>query len=172
MGSGAVRELRESTATGTLERRFSADGTRLHEVQSMKLPPRDPSSAAARPRSVKMLEQDFHTSGKLLQETRWAPDDRTGAVLVSESLWYLNGQPKEREEYADAGSARVRHEMRFHDNGKPSFEGRWVVAGSGTRFDRSERPTGTHRSFDEQEPPARRARRRRSRPHHARARGR
>lgn len=116
----------------------------------MKLPPRDPSSAAARPRSVKMLEQDFHTSGKLLQETRWAPDDRTGAVLVSESLWYLNGQPKEREEYADAGSARVRHEMRFHDNGKPSFEGRWVVAGSGTRFDRSERPTGTHRSFDEQ----------------------
>ena len=147
--SGSVRELRETTATGTLERRFAADGTRLNELQWVSVPARQPAAADARPRSVKVLEQEFHTSGQLVHETRWAPDERAGALIVSESRWYLNGQPKEREEYADAGGSRTRHETDYFDSGKPSSEGTWIVGGSGASFDRSERPTGTHRGFDE-----------------------
>lgn len=149
--SGAVRELRETTAGGgVLQRSFAADGTKLREVQWA--PP--PAAAGdARPRgAVKVLEQEFHPSGKLVRETRWTPDDRGGADLASESRWYLNGQPKERVEYhAEADGRRLRRETLYFDDGRPSFEGAWIVGGAaGSRLDRAELPTGAHRRFDEQ----------------------
>lgn len=143
--SGAVRDLRETTASGMLERSFAADGTKLREVQWAKLPTREQSDA--RPRSVKVLEQTFHASGKLVHETRWVPNERTGAELASESHWYLNGQPKERVEYAGTEGKRTRRETRYHDNGKTAFEGTWSLGTPGTR--EQEVPTGTHKTFDD-----------------------
>lgn len=145
--NGAVRDSRETTPTGSVERRFAADGTKLREVHWATQPAHTPD-AGARPRSIKVLEQEYHASGKLVREARWVPDERAGALLASESRWYLNGQPKERVEYtSDADSKRTRRETRFHDNGQPSFEGRWSLGG---RSDRSELALGTHRHFDEQ----------------------
>ena len=144
--SGAVRELRETTAAGFVERSFAADGVKLREQQWVTQPARE-AQAGARPRSIKVLEQEFHTSGTLVRETRWVPDERAGAVPAGEKRWYLNGQPKELVEYADVDGGRTRREVRHHDNGAPSFEGRWRAGGG--RSDRAERAVGTHRHFDE-----------------------
>jgi hypothetical protein len=141
--SGAVRELRETTPTGTLERRFAADGTKLRETQWLALV--EPGAAAgARPRSVKVLEQEFHASGTLIHETRWRPAER-GAELVTETHWYLNGQPKDRTEIVD-GPTRLRRETAYHDNGKPASQGQWRLGAGNSRADQ---PTGTHQWFDE-----------------------
>jgi antitoxin component YwqK of YwqJK toxin-antitoxin module len=150
--SGAVRELRETSDTGVLERRFAADGTKLREQQWVKFVAPD-AKADARPRTVKVLEQQFHESGKLVQETRWKPDERGFALTTSESLWYLNGQMKERVLYeyaANEGESRTRRETRFHDNGKPSFEGAWRTASSRSYGRPQELPFGTHKHFDDQ----------------------
>jgi antitoxin component YwqK of YwqJK toxin-antitoxin module len=151
--NGSVRELRETTDTGLLERRFAADGTKLREMQSVKLPPLDGQGPDARPRMVRVLDQQFHASGKLVQETRWKPTERGGALVTSESLWYLNGQPKERVkyEYVDGNEKqRTRDEVRFHDNGKTSFEGRWRTSAERSNDYRSELPVGAHKNFDDQ----------------------
>lgn len=142
--NGAVRELREVTASGLVERRFAADGTKRREAVWTDLPTLSP---AARPARIQTLEQEFHESGRLTSERRWRLAGRDG-VLESESSWYLNGQPKERTEYAEADGPRVRRETRFHDNGKRAFDGSWTAEPS--RFERSgrDRPTGTHATFD------------------------
>lgn len=146
--NGSVRELRETTDTGTLERRHAADGTKLREVQFLRLA--TAGDAAARPRSVKVLEQEYHASGKLIAETRWAPDERFGALVVSEARWYLNGQPRQRSEYSGSADARLRRDTTFFDSGKLATEGTWRIGGPGARHDRAERPTGTHKTYDEQ----------------------
>lgn len=145
--SGSVRELRETTDTGVVERRYAADGTKLREVRWARVSAG--SGTDARSRTVKVLEQEYHASGKLVQEQRWVPDDKLGAVMASEARWYLNGQPKERSDYATVGAQRTRRDTTFHDNGKPAFEGTWVVGPSGSRFDRAQRPTGTHKGYDD-----------------------
>lgn len=140
--SGAVRELREVTSTGGIERSFSADGTKRHEVQWVALPAKDASS---RPGRVNVLDQEFHESGKLIHERRWAPSERR-AEQVSETWWYLNGQMKELVEYATTGDRRTRRNATFFDNGKLGSEGTWLL--TETRFDRGSQPTGVHKSFD------------------------
>lgn len=135
--SGAVHELQESNATGGVERTFAADGTKRREVQWLAL-------AGDRPRRVTTLDQEFHESGKKLRERHWQAGER--GELVSEETWYLNGQPKERVEYSSADGRSQRRETSFHDSGRKSFEGVWFVDSRGGRG--SERPTGTHRSFD------------------------
>jgi antitoxin component YwqK of YwqJK toxin-antitoxin module len=142
--SGTVRELRETTPTGSLERRFAADGVKLREVHWLAVG--EPAAAAgARPRSVKVLEQEFHTSGTLVHETRWRAGER-GAELVTEARWYLNGQLKERSEIVEAGGVRTRRDTSYHDNGKPSFEGSRRLASAGERADLA---VGVHKGFDE-----------------------
>lgn len=142
--SGTVRELRETTPTGSLERRFAADGTKLREMQWLAVG--EPGAAAgARPRSVKVLEQEFHTSGVLIHETRWRPAER-GAELVAETHWYLNGQTKDRTEMIDGDANTLRRETGYHDNGKPASQGHWRL-GSGNG--RADQPTGVHQRFDE-----------------------
>ncbi len=140
--SGAVRELREVNATGGLERSFAADGTKRREVQWVTLPAKDASSRGAR---INTLDQEFHESGKLVHERRWAPAERR-AEPVSETWWYLNGQTKEAIEYVTTGDRRTRRDTTFHDNGKPSSEGTWLLVE--TRFDRVSQPTGVHKTFD------------------------
>ena len=148
--SGSVRELRETTDTIVLERRFAADGTKLREVQCARVT--GGAASDARPRTVKVLEQEYHASGKLVQEQRWVPDDRLGALMTSDVRWYLNGQPRQRTEYATADAQRTRREITYHDNGKPSSEGSWIVGAPASRFDRSdrsERPVGAHKVYDD-----------------------
>ena len=143
--NGAVRESRETTATGSVERSFAADGTKRHEVQGLVIG----TSANGQPRSITTLDQEFHESGKLVRERRWVAGER-GADPVSDTSWYLNGQMKTQARYVASGERQIRRDTTFHDNGKPAAEGTWVVGVAARgRGGRDERPTGVHRSFDD-----------------------
>lgn len=135
---GRPREVVESDAKGGIERQFAADGTKRRETQWQWLGGIDGSK-----RRVTTLEQEFHDSGTLVRERRWAVGER-GGELTSEKRWYLNGQPRDASEYSREGSHALRRDTQFHDNGKPAFEGLWVLEG---RYDRQ--ASGVHRSFDE-----------------------
>jgi len=134
--NGAVRDVAELSAAGGVERSFAADGTKRREVQWTVV-------AGDRPRRVTVLDQEFHESGKLVRERRWRPAER-GAELQLEATWYLNGQPKTRNEYSVVAGRALRRETGFHDNGRKSFEGTWQTPASG----RKELPTGTQQTFD------------------------
>ncbi len=135
--NGAVRELRETTADGGIERSFAADGTKRREVRR----------AGVASRSVVVLDQEFHESGKLVHERRWMPVDR-GAEPTAETWWYLNGQTREAVRFEVVGDRRVRRDTTYHDNGRLASEGAWAAADA--RGDRGERPFGIHKSFDEE----------------------
>ena len=134
--SGAVRELSEVSASGGVERLFAADGTKRREQQWATIP-------GEPPRRVTVLDQEFHENGKMVRERRWRPTER-GGEPVSDASWYLNGQPKARNEYSVVDGRAQRRETGFHDNGRKSFEGAWQTPASGRR----ELPTGTQQRFD------------------------
>jgi antitoxin component YwqK of YwqJK toxin-antitoxin module len=135
---GVLREQRESSAAGGVERTFYESGTKRRETQWVPV-------GGEYAWHVTTLEQEFHESGKLVHEKRWKASDR-GGELVSEQHWFLNGQPRDRTEYVtDAGKA-LRTEVTFHDNGRKSSEGAWRVAAASGRG--GEQPTGTHKSWD------------------------
>jgi antitoxin component YwqK of YwqJK toxin-antitoxin module len=148
--NGRVHELREVLPSGVVERVFAEDGTKLREQQWTTLPATDGAPGNARPRNVKVLDQEFHASGKLVHETRWRANDRMGAELVSESRWYLNGQPRERTEFIETAASRTRRETAYHDNGKLASEGSWLLDTGNARSDRAGRATGVHKRFDEE----------------------
>ena len=135
--SGSVRDVQEATASGGTDKSFAADGTLRHEVQWVGL-------GNGRPGRITTLDREFHESGKLIRERTWRAGERGGEPLT-ESTWYLNGQPKARTDYVAEDGRTLRRETEFHDNGKKSFEGAWIV---GARGSRDETATGTHRSFD------------------------
>ena len=83
---------------------------------------------------LRSIERDFHESGQMTSEKRWA-DGR----LNREASWYLNGQQKWVLEYRDNEMTR----REFHDNGQRSFEGRFVRERSATR------PIGEQLRFDD-----------------------
>ncbi|QTN21409.1 hypothetical protein HZ992_14570 [Rhizobacter sp. AJA081-3] len=136
--SGRPREVVESDAKGGIERQFAADGTKRRELQWQWLGGNEGSK-----RRITTLEQEFHDSGTLVRERRWAVGER-GGQLASEKRWYLNGQPRDASEYRNEGGRALRHDTQFHDNGQPAFEGMWVLEG---RYDRQ--ASGVHRSFDD-----------------------
>jgi len=136
--SGKPREVAEIDAKGGVERQFAADGTKRRETQWQWLGGNEGSK-----RRATTLEQEFHDSGTLVSERRWTVGER-GGVLTSEKRWYLNGQPREASDYSSEGGRTLRRDTQFHDNGKPAFEGLWVLEG---RYDRQ--ASGVHRSFDE-----------------------
>lgn len=111
-----------------IERRYAQAGHLLKESQFAEL-----STGRAIER-----EKEFHESGQVISEKTWA-----AGRLSTQATWYLNGQPKTRVEYGE-GESKHRH---FHDNGRPSFEGRYVL--SLQRNSERERETGTHQFFDE-----------------------
>ncbi len=145
---GAVRDVREATATGAVERSFYANGTKRHEVQFTNVAKPANASATAPVPTVKTLEQDWAESGVLVRERRWAPTDR-GAELVAEKSWYLNGQPKAETRIASGPQGQVRREKEYFDNGAVAFEGDWVSSGRGGSRDSRDRPVGMHRTYDE-----------------------
>jgi antitoxin component YwqK of YwqJK toxin-antitoxin module len=138
---GVVRELHEASDSGGVDRWFHADGVKRREVQWVAV------AAGERSRRVTVLEQEFHASGKLVQERRFRMSERSAsAELASEQTWYLNGQPKEKTEYVAVDGQSLRREIAYHDNGQKGFEGTWRVAAAGTRG--SATPTGVHRRWD------------------------
>ena len=142
--SGTVREARETTATGGVERTFAADGTKRHEIQWVTVPS---ATADGKPHNVNTLDQEFHESGKLIRERRWVPSER-GADPVSETTWYLNGQISTQVEYVGNADKQVRRDTSYYDNGKLASDGNWVV--SNARGNRFELPAGVHKTFDAQ----------------------
>jgi antitoxin component YwqK of YwqJK toxin-antitoxin module len=135
LSAGIVREQRETSDSGGVERAFYENGTKRREVQWVSL-------GGERSRRVTTLEQEFHESGKRVHEKRWKVGER-GGELVSEQHWFLNGQPRDRTDYAVVDGQSMRTETAFHDNGRKASEGAWRVAGRG-----DSQPTGTHRSWD------------------------
>ncbi|MFT3956510.1 MAG: hypothetical protein QM722_19640 [Piscinibacter sp.] len=137
--NGKLREQAEMNPQGGVERSFASDGVKRRETQWLWQPS---GNDGGRRRST-TLEQEFHDSGTLVRERRWASAER-GAALVSEKQWYLNGQPREISDYVDEGGRRLRRDTHFHDNGKPAFEGSWSLEG---RYERQ--AVGVHRRFDD-----------------------
>lgn len=147
---GSVRQLRETNASGGLERNFAADGTKRREQQWVTIPAAGDTSSSARSRNIETLDQEFHESGKLVRERKWVPGER-GGEIVSESRWYLNGQLKDRSEFGNSNGKRVRRESSFYDNGKLASVGEWLLTES--RFSRNDAygtPFGSHKTFDDQ----------------------
>ncbi len=139
---GSVRDVRETTGAGGYERSYYANGAKRRETEFTTVA----SSDGGRPRHVTLLEREYHESGQVVRERRYAPSDR-GADLVAETRLYLNGQPKEETLIVSGPQGRVRREKAFFDNGRLASEGDWVA--SGRRGDALDRPVGTHRSYDE-----------------------
>ena len=135
--NGTVREQEETSSTGGVLRVFYADGTKRREAQWV-------TTTGERAGRVQTLEQEFHESGKLVHERRWRVGERGGEPTL-EQYWYLNGQPKNRLEFATVDGRSKRLEMTFHDNGTKSFEGAWSIASPRS----GEVATGVHRSWDE-----------------------
>lgn len=135
--NGQVREQQENAATGGSERSFSADGVKRREQLWVA------QADGTRTRRITTLEQEFHESGKLVSERRWRVSDR-GGELQLEQTWYLNGQPKDKQEYFTADAQPSRRETRFHDNGRVASEGVWQVKG---RYETQ--ASGVHRQFDD-----------------------
>jgi antitoxin component YwqK of YwqJK toxin-antitoxin module len=134
--NGKPRERTESTAAGGTERSFTDSGTPRRERQWVNV------EDSGRTRRSTVLEREYHESGTLVQEKRWTPGPR-GSELQSERRWYLNGQPRETVTYTQADGRTLRHDVSFHDNGKPAHEGDWLLAG---RYERQ--ASGVHKSFD------------------------
>jgi len=134
--NGTPREQIEITREGGSERSFAADGTKRREQKWVSVATQD-----GRPRRITVLDQEFHTSGTLVRERRWLPDDR-GASLTSEKRWYLNGQLRELIEATTVQGQR--REASFHDNGQPASDGLWLAGG---RSDHQ--PSGVHKRFDD-----------------------
>ncbi len=136
--NGNVLEVQEASSSGGVERTFYADGTKRREVRWV-------ATAGERGRHITTLDQEFHESGKLVREQRWRVGER-GGERVSEQLWYLNGQPKEKTEFVSVDGRALRQETTFHDNGRKAFEGAWRIAASQGRG--SELATGVHKRWD------------------------
>jgi len=138
---GNVRESQETSASGGVERSFYADGTKRRELAWV-------AAAGERARRLTTLEQEFHEGGRLVHERRWrVAEGGSSAELASEQQWYLNGQPKERVDYAVVDGRLQRQETSYHDNGRKSFEGTW--RGTATSGRGRDIASGVHRSWDE-----------------------
>jgi antitoxin component YwqK of YwqJK toxin-antitoxin module len=124
----------ETSGDRRIERTFSREGTKRKEVQW---------SLRGKER-FKEREQEFHDSGVLVAERRWAASEG-GANLISEQSFYLNGQARRKTEYAASGAERTADVSEFHDNGKLAARGRYLTEG---RY--QQRPVGTHQIYDEQ----------------------
>lgn len=134
--NGRPRERVESTATGGTERSFTDGGTPRRERQWVNV------EDGGRMRRSTVLEREYHESGTLVHEKRWAPGPR-GGELQSERRWYLNGQPREAVTYTQADGRTLRRDLGFHDNGKLAHASEWLLAG---RYERQ--AAGVHKSFD------------------------
>jgi antitoxin component YwqK of YwqJK toxin-antitoxin module len=134
---GTLRNQQEMSAAGGVERSFDAKNVKRRETQWVVV-----KTSSDRPMRGVTLEQSFHESGTLVSEKRWKPEDNSRDPAL-EQRWYLNGQPQFKAELVKNGNDTLRRETRFHDNGKPSSEGMWLVGNRG-----GSQPQGMHKVFD------------------------
>jgi antitoxin component YwqK of YwqJK toxin-antitoxin module len=132
--NGKPREQSETTAGGGVERSFNEAGVKRRERQWV----------VQGSQRLTTLEREYHDSGSLVRERQWKPGDR-GSELALEQRWYLNGQLKEKQEYLSVDGQAARRETNYHDNGRVSSEGLWLVAG---RYEHQ--ASGVHKSYDDE----------------------
>lgn len=90
-------------------------------------------------------EAEFHASGTRVAERSFQVVEANGrkrSRLATESRFYLNGQPQQKDVYTLEGNTELRDTQRFTDQGKLRSQGRYVVEG---RY--GERPVGVHQVF-------------------------
>ncbi|MET0335461.1 MAG: hypothetical protein ABW190_14410 [Rhizobacter sp.] len=131
--NGKPRDQAEMSREGGVERSYSDTGVQRRERRWVM---KDTYRLIT-------LDREFHESGTLVRERQWVPADR-GADLVLEQQWYLNGQPRSKQEHSRLDGQATRRETLYHDNGKPSHEGVWFASG---RYEHQ--PRGVHKSFDD-----------------------
>lgn len=115
-----------------IKRKFSSNGAKLLDLESVLY------NGHYYPKRERVYDE----SGPLVNEKRWLIVDGY-EVLESESSFYFNGQPKTREQYIKQDQLFVIESKNFHDNGKLSFEGRYLRE---NRY--NQRPDGVHRFFN------------------------
>ena len=134
--NGKLREQNEYTATTQVRRTFSAEGIMRSENQSIR-------QGTGRELVVySSVVKEFHENGKLIHERRWLPPAGDAAALALDQTWYLNGQLREKQEFVLVDGRREQHEVRYHDNGQPAFEGKYIVSDRNARV-----ATGIHKTY-------------------------
>ncbi|MEO7108003.1 MAG: hypothetical protein ABIZ09_16635 [Rhodoferax sp.] len=96
---------------------------------------------------VLLRDAEFHTTGALVAERLYQVVAETGNTrrrsrLVSESRFYLNGQPQQKDVYTLDGTTEMRDTQQFTDQGTLSQQGRYALD---RRY--GERPVGVHQTF-------------------------
>jgi antitoxin component YwqK of YwqJK toxin-antitoxin module len=134
--NGKPREQVDSDARGGTERSFTDSGAKRSERQWVNV------TTDGRTRRITTLDREYHESGTLLRERQWAAGERDSELRL-EQRWYLNGQLKEKQEYAAVDGRPARRETHFHDNGRVSSEGLWLVSGR-----HNSQASGVHKSYD------------------------
>lgn len=95
-----------------------------------------------------LREAEYHSSGTLVAERQYqvvvsdAASGRKRSRLASESRFYLNGQPQQKDAYTQEGNKELRDTQRYTDQGKLKTQGRYALEG---RY--GERPVGVHTVF-------------------------
>jgi antitoxin component YwqK of YwqJK toxin-antitoxin module len=134
--NGKPREQVDSDARGGTERSFTDSGAKRSERQWVNV------TTDGRIRRITTLDREYHESGPLVRERQGAVGERDSELRL-EQRWYLNGQLKEKQEYAAVDGPPTRRETHFHDNGRVSSEGLWLVSG---RY--NSQASGVHKSYD------------------------
>ncbi len=134
---GKPREQYEYTEQSEIRRVFFPDGVLRTESRFVKVAGRNGTDTF--PAQVK----DFHESGKLVRERRWAAPTERGAVLALDQSWYLNGNPREKLEFSTANGRAEERSTRYHDNGQLAFEGTYVMSERNSRI-----AAGIHKTYD------------------------
>jgi antitoxin component YwqK of YwqJK toxin-antitoxin module len=134
--NGKPREQVDSDARGGTERSFTDSGAKRSERQWVNV------TTDGRTRRITTLDREYHESGTLVRERQWAANERDSRLRL-EQRWYLNGQLKEKQEYVAVDGQATRRETYFHDNGRVSSEGLWLVSG---RY--NSQASGVHKSYD------------------------
>jgi antitoxin component YwqK of YwqJK toxin-antitoxin module len=132
---GKPRQQIEITAQGGSERQFSQQGNKQRETEWIH------QGTGAAMRRITLVEREFHDSGTLVRERRWTPVER-GAELQVEQRWYLNGQPREKQEFIAVEGRAGQRETRYHDNGQLSYEGAYVREGRS-----NQQAVGVHKTY-------------------------
>lgn len=135
---GKVLQQTETNPTEGSQRNFAENGVKRNETAWVVRP-----AGNGRTRNVKTLERDWHESGTLVRERRWAPSER-GSDPVLDQSWYLNGQLKDKTEWQQKDGQTVRHETRYHDNGKIASDAAWRLSKGDEDV-----PIGVSRGYDE-----------------------
>jgi antitoxin component YwqK of YwqJK toxin-antitoxin module len=114
-----------------IERHFNNAGVKRREIQ-WKLDSENPRN------SLKEREQEFADSGTLTRDRKWS-----AGKLVTDQSYYLNGQPRSKNEFGGEGDSAWLQTTDYFDNGKVSATGRY----SANRY--RQLPLGTHQRFNE-----------------------